>query len=180
MALDFPSSPTNGQIYSNYYYDSTTGAWRANAPLAVGVPLGGATDSFLSKNSSTDYDTEWTTTLGVANGGTNATTASEARTNLGVSAPGDAGIPYRQSAGVATSTAGAYVAVTFPSSRFSVAPIVNATIISQPANNVSVPWFNGAISSTGFSIGAFTLGGSHVAATFRWHAVQMTSGAAAG
>ena len=29
MALDFPSSPANGQVYSNYYYDSTAGAWRS-------------------------------------------------------------------------------------------------------------------------------------------------------
>ena len=59
MALDFPSSPTNGQIYSNYYYDSTTGAWRANAPLAVGVPLGGAANYVLTKTTATDYDTSW-------------------------------------------------------------------------------------------------------------------------
>lgn len=59
MALDFPSSPTNGQIYSNYYYDSTTGAWRSNAPLATGVPLGGAAGTFLAKTSSTDYATAW-------------------------------------------------------------------------------------------------------------------------
>lgn len=76
MALDFPSSPTNGQVYSNYYYDSTVGAWRANAPLAVGVPLGGAANSFLSKSSTTDYDTQWATTLPVANGGTGAVTGS--------------------------------------------------------------------------------------------------------
>lgn len=29
MALDFPSSPTNGQVYDNYYYDSILGAWRS-------------------------------------------------------------------------------------------------------------------------------------------------------
>ena len=59
MALDFPSSPTNGQVYSNYYYDSTTGAWRANAPLAVGVPLGGTAGQILTKTTATDYDTSW-------------------------------------------------------------------------------------------------------------------------
>jgi hypothetical protein len=73
MALDFPSSPTNGQIYGNYYYDSTTGAWRANAPLAVGVPLGGAANSLLSKTTSTDYDTRWVTDVPIANGGTGST-----------------------------------------------------------------------------------------------------------
>jgi hypothetical protein len=121
-----------------------------------------------------------TGTLAVLNGGTGATTVGGARTSLGVSAPGDAGIPYRQSAGSVTVGSGAYVSVTFPSSRFSVAPIVNVTVRSQPSNNVSVPWFNGAVTSTGFSVGAFTLGGSLVAATFHWTATQMASGAAAG
>lgn len=30
MALDFPSSPTNGQVYDNYYWDSSIQAWRSN------------------------------------------------------------------------------------------------------------------------------------------------------
>ena len=29
MALDFPSNPVNGQVYNNFYYDSTTNAWRS-------------------------------------------------------------------------------------------------------------------------------------------------------
>lgn len=28
MPLDFPSGPTNGQTYGDYYYDSSIGAWR--------------------------------------------------------------------------------------------------------------------------------------------------------
>lgn len=28
MALDFPSSPTNGQLFNQYVYNSTTGAWK--------------------------------------------------------------------------------------------------------------------------------------------------------
>lgn len=32
-ALDFPSSPTNGQVYGQYVYDSTKGAWRVSADL---------------------------------------------------------------------------------------------------------------------------------------------------
>lgn len=29
MPLDFPSNPSNGQVYNNFYYDSTTQAWRS-------------------------------------------------------------------------------------------------------------------------------------------------------
>ena len=32
-ALDFPSSPTSGQVYGQYVYDSTKGAWRVSADL---------------------------------------------------------------------------------------------------------------------------------------------------
>lgn len=32
-ALDFPSSPTNGQVFGQYVYDSTKGAWRVSAEL---------------------------------------------------------------------------------------------------------------------------------------------------
>jgi len=179
MALDFPSSPTNGQVFGDYTYDSTAGGWRSSALEATGLPAGGTAGQTLTKNTSTNYDVSWGT-LALANGGTGATTASAARTNLGVAALGDAGVPFRRAAGTASSSAGSYVAVTFPASRFTVAPIVNVTAVSQTINNVVVPWFSGSITSTGFSVGAFTLGGSHVAAGFHWNATQMTSGAAAG
>jgi hypothetical protein len=29
MALDFPTSPANNQVYNNYYYDSLAGVWRS-------------------------------------------------------------------------------------------------------------------------------------------------------
>jgi len=49
-ALDFPSSPTNGQIYEQYTYDSTKGAWRVianpgatvvSSPTAPASPVSG-------------------------------------------------------------------------------------------------------------------------------------------
>jgi hypothetical protein len=30
MALNFPTSPTNGQVFDNYYYDSSISSWRSN------------------------------------------------------------------------------------------------------------------------------------------------------
>jgi microcystin-dependent protein len=41
MALDFPASPTNGQVYDNFYYDSSMQAWRALAAATVSqIPSG--------------------------------------------------------------------------------------------------------------------------------------------
>jgi microcystin-dependent protein len=37
MALNFPSSPTNGQTYGGYVYNSTTGGWQI-APVVVAMP----------------------------------------------------------------------------------------------------------------------------------------------
>lgn len=36
-ALDFPSSPTNGQIFGQYVYDSTKGAWRVSSQVGTAV-----------------------------------------------------------------------------------------------------------------------------------------------
>lgn len=30
MPLDFPSNPSDGQVYDDYYYDATVGAWQSN------------------------------------------------------------------------------------------------------------------------------------------------------
>jgi hypothetical protein len=35
MAISFPASPTNGQVYQGYYYDSTLNAWKAS-PISAG------------------------------------------------------------------------------------------------------------------------------------------------
>jgi len=76
MALDFPSSPTNGQVFGNYTYDSTAGAWRSSALYSMGLPAGGTANQFLTKIDGTNYNTQWSTTLPIANGGTGATTGS--------------------------------------------------------------------------------------------------------
>ena len=35
MAIQFPASPTNGQVYQGYYYDSNISAWKAS-PVSAG------------------------------------------------------------------------------------------------------------------------------------------------
>ena len=70
MALDFPSNPTNGQIYGDYFYDSSIGAWLAQGSTNnVGTQIAGLQAKFP---------------VSVANGGTGATTVAGARTALGL------------------------------------------------------------------------------------------------
>jgi hypothetical protein len=38
MPLDFPSNPTNGQTYDNYYYDATVGAWNSFSSTTNTIP----------------------------------------------------------------------------------------------------------------------------------------------
>lgn len=43
MAIDFPSSPTNGQIYQGYYWDNAKQAWRSNNPATGSVIMSSTT-----------------------------------------------------------------------------------------------------------------------------------------
>jgi microcystin-dependent protein len=40
MALDFPNTPVDGQVYDNYYYDASMQSWRAYGTINLAVPAG--------------------------------------------------------------------------------------------------------------------------------------------
>lgn len=40
MALDFPLSPSNGDVFGSYTYDSVRGAWRSTPAPTTGLPAG--------------------------------------------------------------------------------------------------------------------------------------------
>jgi hypothetical protein len=56
--------------------NGTNGSQGAQGPQGAGVPTGGAAGDFLTKIDATNYNTQWTTTLPIAQGGTGATTGS--------------------------------------------------------------------------------------------------------
>jgi hypothetical protein len=94
---------------------------------------------------------------------------------------------YAQSAGSTTSGAGGAVTVTFPSGRFSVAPIVTASIVATTAKPEFVVIT--AVTSTGFTATTYVSNSSSspfndlitgTSRTVHWNAVQMTGTAAAG
>lgn len=48
MALDFPNSPVDGQVYDNYFWDSATNAWRSSGSTSIPDFLTNATISTAS------------------------------------------------------------------------------------------------------------------------------------
>ena len=62
MPIQFPSTPTNGQVYSGYYYDATLSAWKASpisaGPIAISdtAPAGAIHgDMWYKSNDGTTY-----------------------------------------------------------------------------------------------------------------------------
>jgi hypothetical protein len=91
---------------------------------------------------------------------------------------GSNGTPYRMAAGLTSTFAGS-TTITFPTSRFSVAPIVTATP-STAGSQMTSATVSG-VTSTGATL--YGWNGTSANSTARavyWQAIQMTSGAAAG
>jgi hypothetical protein len=103
-------------------------------------------------------------------------------TNLEATAPGTAGQPFKQAAGVATNSNSAVgvnsgwyitttVTVTFPSGRFNVAPIVHANVIFGGVTATAIQ----SVSSTNFVFQVARLSDYAGGQAVGWSAVQMTS-----
>jgi hypothetical protein len=91
-----------------------------------------------------------------------------------ISKPGSQ--PFATAAASGSNVASSYTTVTFPTGRFSVAPIVTAMTTGGIAGIVNV----GSISATQMTIAAFPSSGSSIAASWYWTAVQMTATSASG
>lgn len=91
-----------------------------------------------------------------------------------------ANIPYSMAAGTGTSSGSGLVTVTFPTSRFSVAPRVTGVQQQQTGGTLGICYIE-AVTSTNFKFGLYTLAGGLInSGTINWMAVQMSSSAASG
>lgn len=84
--------------------------------------------------------------------------------------------PYAEAAGSGTNTAGAFATITFPVGRFSVPPLVFLTMTGA----VAAIGIATTITAANCQAGGFSTGGSAIASSWMWHAIQMTPTAAAG
>ena len=100
-----------------------------------------------------------------------------------------ANLPFAMAAGTATITVAAAAAgngstgvVTFPAGRFTRAPVVTAQVVTGSGSGWAISHFIWGIHAGGFTFRCTpTVNfGSSVAIEVHWHAVQMSSSAAAG
>lgn len=93
---------------------------------------------------------------------------------------------YREAAGqqgiTITAATFATVALTFPAGRFTVPPLVTATIATAPGGSAKLIPRVTAVTTTGAALYVYTGDGSSATASvsIAWHATQMTPASAAG
>lgn len=96
-----------------------------------------------------------------------------------IKAMGQTGHPFAEAAGLVTSGASTGTnVVTFPASRFSVAPIISITASSSAPIDVVIAL--SALSASAMTVTISNPGGFVSNVGFHWRAVQMTSSTAAG
>ena len=138
MALDFPTSPTDGQIYNNYYWDNTNSVWRLLgdsleiAAAFSNTPTGSYTDGFDYEYVSFTSDGTLTVTRGgycdilvVGGGGAGA---------LGGGGGGAGGMLYVENAFI-------------PAGSLDVVVGAGGLGVTSPVNFVARPGDNGEASS---------------------------------
>jgi hypothetical protein len=90
--------------------------------------------------------------------------------------------PFALASGIGTTDGSGLLTVTFPASRFTVAPVLTATVASLSGSIPATTLAHGSVtasSATIFSSNS-TSGATRTSVPVNWQAVQMTSGSASG
>lgn len=153
---------------------SPDGIWTPDAtqPYALPVDLMATADSVQDALTDVRSEIPGKATQTEVNAGTNDAKYVTPKTLREASA-----LPFATATGRRTTSTSGSVAVTFPTSRFNIAPIVTGGRIQHEM--VSVAYIEN-VTATGFDLRAFSLGGVPVAAVVDWTATQMTPSSATG
>lgn len=162
MALDFPANPVNGQVYDNFYYDSTMGTWRAQGS---GLALNVFTNPTITGGSIGNL----TTDLAIADGGTGASTAATALSNLGAAPLAGAtftGAISGTSASFSGSVAGTQMIATTPPNSGSTGGVGIKAPASGTQTSAYLQFVNNAYSAQWGAIESTSAGVMNLSATY--------------
>jgi hypothetical protein len=90
--------------------------------------------------------------------------------------------PFRMAAGSGTTDGSGILAITFPSSRFTVAPILTVTVASTSGSIPATTLSHASVTASGATVFSAnsTTGATRASVPVTWIAIQMTSGSGAG
>lgn len=161
MPLDFPSNPVNGQIYDNFYYDATMDTWRAQGS-------GAALNAFVNPTITGGTISSLSTDLAIADGGTGASTASAALSNLGAAPLAGAtftGAISGTSASFSGAVSGTQIVGTTPNDNGSTGGVAIKAPAAGSQTSAYLQFVNNAYSAQYAAIEATTAGVMNLSAT---------------
>jgi prepilin-type N-terminal cleavage/methylation domain-containing protein len=178
------TSPNNNQIIASW--DAVEGATGYTVKISgiAAIDYTGTTATINGVNIGTNRVVVYAKNQNGAGPGVTATIVVNGQATAAPST--NEAVGYAMSAGQSTvsltNDASASASVVFPNGRFSVAPIVTATIISTPSSHQKLVVRVTNISATNATIRVYTDDGSNVTAsvTVNWIAMQMAESSAVG
>jgi hypothetical protein len=90
--------------------------------------------------------------------------------------------PFRMASGIGTTDGSGLLNITFPASRFTVAPVLTATVASLSGSFPATTLAHASVTASGATLFSSnsTTGATRTSVPVNWIAIQMTSGSGAG
>lgn len=172
-ALDFPATPTNGQVYtqdgSSWTYDSAKGAWRSS-PYEPGAAITSATAPTNPQNGDIWFDTDDGTMYVYYNDGTSSQW-TEMRSQIATSQVGLVPcVPSSISVGSGTGTVNALGQVSFTSS--STVSLNNVFSSAHKNYRIMLNVTNSSVTGNALFIRLRAGGSDNSAASYQWMVVN--------